>query len=143
MRTVWITALTAAWVLAATIVLAGCSPRPVRTVNLDGERWIVYEGRQDGMRGLPGFGDADGMLFDMGKEVDPSGAAFGMEEVDFPIDIAWFDGSGALVSTTSMAPCTTAPCPLYHADRPYRWAVEAPPGAFAELSALARLDVGD
>ena len=139
MRMVWTIALTAAIVLAAAVVLAGCSPRPTRTVSLDGERWIVYEGSQNGMRGLPGFGDADGMLFDMGKEVDPSGAAFGMEEVDFPIDIAWFDGSGAFVSTTSMAPCTTAPCPLYHADQPYRWAVEAPPGAFVDLSAAARL----
>ena len=46
MRTVSTITLTAAIVLAATVVLAGCSPRPTRTVSLDGERWIVYEGSQ-------------------------------------------------------------------------------------------------
>lgn len=130
-------------VLAATLAIGGCSPLPVRTVSLGGEPWIVYEGGGDGMRGLPGFGDADGMLFDMGSEVHQSGAAFGMEEVGFPIDIAWFDGSGALVSVATMAPCDAAPCPLYHADGPYRWAVEAPAGAFADLQPPDRLVVED
>lgn len=138
-----------AGVVAATLILAtnfalgGCSPLPVRTVSLAGEPWTVYEGSGNGMRGLPGFGDADGMLFDMGREVQPSGVAFGMEDVGFPIDIAWFDGNGALVSSTTMATCDAAPCPLYYADGPYRWAVEAPAGAFADLRPTDRLVVED
>ncbi len=128
--------------LVAAVAIGGCSPRPVRTITLGAERWTVYEGSADGMRGLPGFGDVDGMLFDMGREVDPDGVAFGMEDVGFPIDIAWFDGSGRLVSTAAMAVCDAAPCPLYHADGPYRWAVEAPPGAFVDLRPEDRLVVG-
>lgn len=129
-------------VLAAALAVAGCSPLPTRTVSLGGERWTVYEGGGNGMRGLSGFGDADGMLFDQGRDVDPSGAAFVMDGVGFPIDIAWFDGSGRLVDATSMVPCETAPCPLYHADGPYRWAVEAPAGAFDDLEPTDRLVVG-
>ena len=64
-----------------------------------------------------------------------------MEGVPYPIDIAWFDATGALVSLASMAPCMAAPCPLYRAEGPYRWAIEAPPGAFADLGADDRLVV--
>jgi len=102
--------------LATVLLIGGCGARPVRTVSLGGEPWTVYEGSADGMRGLPGFGDADGMLFDMGREVDPTGAAFVMDGVGFPIDIAWFDADGAFLSTASMATCEAASCPLYHAD---------------------------
>lgn len=137
------TPVLAALLLLATLAFGGCGPLPVRTVTLGGEPWTVYEDGGNGMRGLAGFGDADGMLFDLGREVDPAGVAFGMEGVGFSIEIAWFDGAGALVSTTTMAPCDAAPCPLYHAARPYRWAVEAPVGAFADLRPDDRLVVGD
>lgn len=130
-------------VLAGTLGLGGCDSDPVRTITIADQPWTVYVGSADGMRGLDGFGDVDGMLFDMGREVDPGGVAFEMEDVGFPIHIAWFDGSGALVSTASMAPCDAAPCPRYHAAGPYRWAVEAPVGAFTHLGADARLVVGD
>lgn len=132
---------------AATIVLLaalgiGCgSPLPLRDVSIAGEPWTVYEGGADGMRGLPGFGDVDGMLFDMGGEVDPSAVAFGMEGVGYPIDIAWFDADGMVVSVTSMAACDAAPCPVYRAAGPYRWAVEAPVGAFGDLAPPDRLVV--
>ena len=66
-----------------------------------------------------------------------------MEGVGFPIDIAWFDVDGGVVSVASMAPCDAAPCPLYRADGPYRWAVEAPVGRFAGLGPADRLVVGD
>jgi uncharacterized membrane protein (UPF0127 family) len=132
-------------VMAATLALTGCgpagSPLPTRTVSLGGEPWTVYEGAGDGMRGLPGFGDLDGMLFDMGRAVDPAAIAFTMEGVGYPIDIAWFDGDGALVSIASMAPCDVVPCPLYRADGPYRWAIEAPVGAFVNLEPTDRLVV--
>jgi len=129
--------------LAATLAIWGCGSLPVRTVTIGGQPWTVYEGTASGMRGLDGFGDTDGMLFDMGREVDPSAVGFGMEEVDYPIDIAWFDGGGGLVSTTSMAVCDAPPCPVYAADGPYRWAVEAPVGAFADLKPTDRLVVAD
>ena len=133
----------AAAVLAGALAAAGCSPLPVRTVSIAGTPWTVYEGGADGMRGQPGFGDADGMLFDMRQEVDPRGVAFTREGVDFPIDIAFFDDSGMVVSVASMVPCDAAPCPLYRALDRYRWAVEAPVGAFGDLAPPDRLVIGD
>jgi uncharacterized membrane protein (UPF0127 family) len=127
--------------ILVTLAIGGCSPRPVRSVSIGGEQWTVYQGSGDGMRALPGFGDMDGMLFDKGREVDPAVAAFVMDGVEYPIDIAWFDANGALVSVASMTPCDTAPCPLYHAAGRYRWAVEAPVGAFADLRPDDRLVV--
>ena len=132
----------AAALLAGAIAAAGCSSLPVRTVSIAGTPWDVYEGGADGMRGLPGFGTADGMLFDMHQEVDPRGVAFTMEGVDFPIDIAFFDDTGMVVSVASMAPCDAVPCPLYHALDAYRWAVEAPVGAFGDLAPPDRLVIG-
>jgi uncharacterized membrane protein (UPF0127 family) len=141
------TILAACAVLAATLVV-GCSsptgqPLATRTVTVAGERWVVYEDPGEGMRGLPGFGTADGMLFDMGQEVDPRGIAFGMEGVGYPLDIAFFGADGMVVSVDTMAPCDAAPCPLYHALDPYRWAIEAPVGAFGDLAPPDRLVVGD
>jgi uncharacterized membrane protein (UPF0127 family) len=136
-------ALAVALALAATLAIGGCSRPPVTTVTIGGQPWTVYVGSADGMRGLDGFGAADGMLFDMDREVDPAAVGFGMEDVGYPIDIAWFDGGGALVSTAAMTPCDAPPCPVYYAARPYRWAVEAPVGAFADLRPEDRLVVGD
>lgn len=134
-----------ALVMAATVALSGCRPAstspPTRIVSLGDESWTVYEGSGDGMRGLPGFGDADGMLFDLGQAVDPAGVAFTMEGVGYPIDIAWFDADGALVNTASMTPCDAVPCPLYRAAGSYRWAVEAPVGGFVGLGPADRLVV--
>ena len=120
-----------AMVLAAALLFGGCSPLPVRTISIAGTPWTVYEG------------GADGMLFDMHQEVDPRGVAFTMEGVDYPIDIAFFDDTGMVVSLASMVPCDAAPCPLYHALDPYRWAVEAPVGAFGDLAPPDRLEIGD
>jgi uncharacterized protein len=131
-----------AMILGAALLFGGCSSLPVRTVSIAGTPWTVYEGSADGMRGLPGFGDADGMLFDMHQEVDPGGVAFTMEGVDFPIDIAFFDDTGMVVSVASMTPCDAAPCPLYHALDRFRWAVEAPVGAFGDLAPPDRLVIG-
>jgi len=127
--------------ILVTLAVGGCSPRPVRTVSVGGEPWTVYQGSADGMRGLPGFGDVDGMLFEPHQDADEGEVAFTMEGVPYPIDIAWFDATGALVSLASMAPCEAAPCPPYRAEGPYRWAIEAPPGAFADLGPDDRLVV--
>jgi uncharacterized membrane protein (UPF0127 family) len=65
-----------------------------------------------------------------------------MDGVAMPLDIAWFDGDGVLIGTAEMTPCPAEPCPRYTAPGPYRWALEAPPGAFGDLSPGARLEVG-
>jgi uncharacterized membrane protein (UPF0127 family) len=138
-----VTRAVATLVLAAIIAHTGCNPPAVRTVSLGGRPWSVYVGTGDGMHGLPGFGDVDGMLFDLGREVDPGGTAFTMEGIRYPIDIAWFDANGALVGMASMAPCDVPPCPLYHAEGPFRWALEAPAGGLADVGPTDRLVVED
>jgi uncharacterized membrane protein (UPF0127 family) len=123
------------------LIVAGCAYPPVRSVTLNGERWEVLEGSSDGMRGRSYFGGADAMLFAYDEEVDHRAARWVMDEVAFPLDIAWFAGDGRLVGMTTMAVCPEQPCPLYAAPADYRWAIEAPVGAFGDLPADARLEV--
>lgn len=133
----------------ALLVLAlvtGCGPSPSRddrqVVRIGGEAWTVLVAGDDGMRSRDDFDGADGMLFDLGRDVDPGSIVFVMDGVRFPLDIAWFTDAGALVGVASMATCPEEPCPTYAAPGPYRWAVEAPPGAFDDLGDADRLEVG-
>ena len=133
--------------MAVTLALAaalavGCGSR-VETVTLGGETWTVLDGGRDGMRGRSGFDGADGMLFRFDPDVDTGAIAWVMDGVAFPLDIAWFDDAGRLVGTASMALCPATPCPTYAPDAPYRFAIEAPVGAFADLGPEALLVVGD
>lgn len=134
--------------VAAVLLAAGCQPTEptaaaTTTVILDGERLELLNGGDEGMRGRDDFDGADGMLFDSGAEVDDGSVAWVMDGVAFPLDIAWFDGDGRSVGRTTMATCFDRVCPLYRAPAPYRWAIEAPIGAFDDLPAAARLEVGD
>jgi uncharacterized membrane protein (UPF0127 family) len=135
--------------VAAAAVLLGCaasvsSPPPTaadrRTVRLDGAVLTVLIAPPDGMRGRAGFDGADGMLFDLGREVDPRNVVFVMDGVAFPLDIAWFAADGRLLGRTTMPTCPQAPCPHHAPEMPYRWAIEAPAGAFDALAPGARLD---
>ena len=135
-----------ALILLVTTVAACVEPSPdatTRTVTLDGRAWQVLAATADGMRARTTFAGADGMLFDRGTEVDPQSVFFVMDGVAFPLDIAWFDGSGRLVGTASMPLCPAQRCPRHAAPAPFRWAIEAPPGAFAGLDGDARLVVED
>ena len=128
------------------LLLIGCedpSTGARETIELGGETWTVLEGGDDGMRGRTGFAGADAMLFTFADGFDTRGIVWVMDGVAFPLDIAWFDHDGALVGTASMAVCPAAPCPTYAPDRPYRWAIEAPVGAFDRLRPDDRLDVPD
>jgi uncharacterized membrane protein (UPF0127 family) len=141
--------LTAA-ILAMALASAACRAQPEpatastpvagrTTVHLGNDAWTLLLAGPDGMRGLPGFDGADGMLFDFGEEVEPSAMVFVMDGVAFPLDIAWFGASGEPVGRATMAVCLAQPCPTYAPDVPYRWAIEAPVGAFANLDPKARL----
>ena len=123
------------------LVVAACADPPVRSVTLDGARWEVLVGNSDGMRGKADFAGADAMLFAYDEEVDHGAARWVMDDVAFPLDIAWFAGDGRMVGMTTMELCPSQPCPLYAAPADYRWALEAPVGAFDGLPADARLEV--
>ncbi|HEX6868500.1 MAG TPA: DUF192 domain-containing protein [Candidatus Limnocylindrales bacterium] len=133
--------------VVAILASGGCTGRPqgspdgTREVRLGDMPWIVLLAGPDGMRGLRDFAGADGMLFDFDQDIDPDAVAFVMDGVAFPLDIAWFTDAGDLVDVASMAVCPARPCPTYTADGPYRWAIEAPVGAFDDLPPDARLMV--
>jgi uncharacterized membrane protein (UPF0127 family) len=110
-------------------------------VRIGDTDWTVIVAGDDGMRHRDDFDGADGMLFDLGGDVDPGSVVFVMDGVRFPLDIAWFSEAGDLVGTAAMALCPDDPCPTYAAPGRYRWAIEAPPGAFSDLAPDDRLVV--
>ncbi|HWD09020.1 MAG TPA: DUF192 domain-containing protein [Actinomycetota bacterium] len=77
-----------------------------------------------------------GMAFMFG---DPVRLAFWMEDTLIPLDIAFWNASGAVVTVLSMVPCTTNPCTLYNPTAPYVGAVEMQAGLIAKDG----LKVGD
>jgi uncharacterized membrane protein (UPF0127 family) len=73
------------------------------------------------------LGDLDGMLFIWRHEAS---AGFWMKDTLIPLDIVWFDVTGAFVGRASMVPCPETPCPRYVPGEgiDYRYAIEANPG---------------
>lgn len=131
-------------ILVLTLV-AGCVPGisddARHVVRIGDTDWTLLLAGRDGMRHRDGFDGADGMLFDFDQDVDPGSVVFVMDGVRFPLDIAWFTDAGELVGTASMALCLEEPCPTYAAPGRYRWAIEAPPGAFLDLDPGDRLEI--
>ena len=69
----------------------------------------------------------------------PTENAFWMKNTLIPLSIAFWDGSGRIVSILDMAPCRRNPCPLYSPGEPYIGAVEVNRGFFT----AHRIQVGD
>lgn len=83
----------------------------------------------------------DGMLFVYESERLIS---HWMKNTLIPLDIAFFDSEGRLVSKTTMVPCLDEdfpdnPCTSYPADGPAAFSVEVPVGGFDDLPDDARL----
>lgn len=58
----------------------------------------------------------------------PINAQFHMNNVYAPLDIAFFDGQGRLITTLLMATYTNISQPLYGPNAPFQYALEAPIG---------------
>ncbi len=129
--------------LAAACAAPGAPGTPGATTSalIGGATWPLLPAGPDGMRGRLDFDGADGMLFDLGQDTDPSAVQVVMDGVAIDLDIAWFAADGALVGTMTMPACPAEPCPRFAAPGPFRWAVEAPLGAFRDLDAGARLEM--
>ncbi len=88
------------------------------------------------------LGPLDGMLFVWESDTTTS---FWMFNTFIPLDIAWFDASGAFVWQTTMVPCTDFDggddCIRYGASAPYRYALEVPAGHLDLLGDAPRLAV--
>jgi uncharacterized membrane protein (UPF0127 family) len=103
-----------------------------RTIDVSGDAWEVAiaderDERAQGLMGVTDLGGLDGMLFVWDADV---ASAFVMRDTLVPLDIAFFAVDGTLVDLLSMEPCTAEPCERYQPSGPYRYALEAPRGAF-------------
>ncbi len=82
----------------------------------------------------PDLGGYDGMVF---VYAQPTGGAFWMRNTPMPLSIAYFDGSGRLVSTADMTPCDDVPsCPSYPAAGAFAYALEVPKGRLADVGVV-------
>ena len=92
---------------------------------------------QDDLRGY------DGMVFSFGGDDVSSG--FHMENVRFPLTVAWLDAGGGWVGAADMAPCPGGgDCPGYPPPGPYRLALEVAQGDLDRigLGPESRVDLG-
>lgn len=81
-----------------------------------------------GRRDLSGY---DGMIFRFANDTT---SGFFMRNVPMPLEIAWFDSDGRLVSTAEMAPCPdTDGCQTYPPAGPFRFALEVEAGGLGRL----------
>lgn len=125
---------------AETVVPAGFERISLTVTNADGTvcelcvwRAATATERGQGLKGVTDLGDADGMAFVYDHPVTNR---YWMRDTPLVLDIAWFDASGALVSTATMTPCLTGAaddCPRYGAAAPYTLALELPTGRLTEL----------
>ncbi|MDR5901954.1 DUF192 domain-containing protein [Halomonas icarae] len=97
--------------------------------------------RSRGLMGRERLAEEGGMLFLYTSE-QPGRSGFWMYNTLIPLDIAFIDGAGRIVSTHTMLPCGSdapADCPVTRPGMPYRAALEVRGGAFRALG----IGVGD
>ncbi|MFP4137845.1 MAG: DUF192 domain-containing protein [Halomonas sp.] len=88
--------------------------------------------RSRGLMGRERLADDAGMLFLYAAE-RPGRSGFWMYNTLIPLDIAFIDGEGRIVSTHTMQPCGSddpADCPVTRPGTPYRAALEVKAGTF-------------
>jgi hypothetical protein len=139
-------------VLLAALALAACAhattatgPVPNPSLDLpqgnltvmgqDGRKLSLHvqiaETAQDRERGLMGVAkmpDQAGMAFLFGG---PTSTGFWMKDTLIPLDVAFWDGTGRVVTTFTMTPCRTGSCPVYQPTATYVDAVEMNAGLLA------------
>lgn len=89
--------------------------------------------RARGLMGRVSLPADAGMLFRY-RTAQPPGAGFWMYSVSFPVDIAFVDGNGTILSMQTMPPCDGSerrPCPTYAAGVSFQAALEVNGGALA------------
>ncbi|SHM33676.1 DUF192 domain-containing protein [Vreelandella subglaciescola] len=90
--------------------------------------------RAQGLMGRRQLGAEHGMLF-VYTRLQRARSAFWMYRTLIPLDIAFIDGDGRIVSLQTMPPCASddsAQCPTYSPGSAYHAALEVNAGYFAE-----------
>lgn len=123
-------------------LVAGADTIPLRV-----ELASTSEQQTMGLMERTRLADSAGMLF-LYRTDQPANAGFWMFRTRIPLDIAFLDSLGAIVSMKHMIPCTStlaAGCPSYPPDAPYRAALEVNAGYFAQhkLAIGSRLILSD
>ena len=124
--------------------LTGVSTDFARTVvELNGVLYSVAvadtpEKLAQGLMGVEDLRPLDGMLFVFDGE---SVRSFWMKDTLIPLDVAFFDADGFLVSTASMATCPDDDCRRYLSEGVAQFALETPHGTLEDLSSDTRLVV--
>ena len=90
--------------------------------------------RRQGLAGVTDLGDFEGMLFAWEDEVT---TGFWMKDTPIALDLFFFDSEGAIVEQTSLEPCPAEPCPVFVAERLFRWVLEAPAGSVEATGKLS------
>lgn len=114
------------------VALAACAPQTIDgfesgTIEVDGQTLDVALARTTGeqSQGLSGISDlpsgVEGMLFVYEQARDRT---FNMRDVQFSLDIWWFDEDGHLIGTSEMEACLEGGCELYPSPGEIMWALE-------------------
>jgi uncharacterized protein len=103
------------------------------------------EQRTMGLMERTSLPDSAGMLF-LFDRIEPETSGFWMFRTRIPLDIAFLDSTGRIVSIRQMQPCAAtliSGCPSYESGVPYRAALEVNAGYFARraITPGARLDL--
>ncbi len=110
------------------------NPQGDTTIELTTEFAYTPEKMQKGMMGRTGFGTIDAMVFNFEQQ---RVLTFWMKNTLIPMDILFFDIDGNFVSSASMVPCESDPCPIYASAEPASIALEVPAG-FVEKNAIGK-----
>jgi len=98
-----------------------------RTIPLRIEIARTAEQRQQGLMNRRSLPANAGMVF---QYPSPTRGGFWMKNTLIPLDIAFYDGTGRVLRTMRMQPCTADPCTIYDPGVAYRAALEVNAGSF-------------
>lgn len=88
---------------------------------------VVADSTIERSQGLQDLGElpdgVDGMLFVF---AEPTSTTFHMRNVQFPLDVWFFDSEGSLLGSARMETCLEGDCPSYGAPGLISWALETP-----------------
>jgi uncharacterized protein len=109
----------------------------VATIEIAGEQRLVAvadtaERQSRGLMRVAALGDLTGMLFVF---PEPQIVGFWMKDVSIPLDLAFIDGSGIVVSIVAMDLCDDV-CPSYQSPTAVSYALEIPRGS-------VHMEIGD